>query len=75
MAGALRFRYLKPALVTILAFVGGKMLVGPLIPGDVPVALSLGVILTILAVAVLASWLHPRRVPAAAPASSTASNF
>jgi len=74
-AAALRFRYLKPALVAILAFVGGKMLIDPLIPGDVPVALSLGVILTVLAIAVVASWLRPRRVPAATPASSTASNF
>jgi tellurite resistance protein TerC len=74
-AAALRFRYLKLALVIILAFVGVKMLVDPLIPGDVPVALSLGVILTVLAVAILASWLHPRRALAAAPASSIASNF
>jgi len=74
-AAALRFRYLKPALVIILAFVGVKMLVDPLIPGDVPVALSLGVILTVLAVAIVASWLHPRRARAAAPASSIASNF
>jgi tellurite resistance protein TerC len=74
-AAALRFRYLKPALVTILALLGVKMLVDPLVPGDVPVALSLGVILTILAVAILASWLRPGRAPAAAPASSIASNF
>ena len=74
-AAALRFRYLKPALVTILALVGVKMLVDPLIPGDVPVALSLGAILTILAAAILASWLRPRRASAAAPASSIASNF
>jgi tellurite resistance protein TerC len=74
-AAALRFRYLKPALVTILAFVGVKMLVDPLIPGKVPAALSLGVILAILAVAIVASWLRPRRSSAAAPASSIASNF
>jgi tellurite resistance protein TerC len=74
-AAALRFRYLKPALVVILAFVGVKMLTDPLIPGAVPVALSLGVILTVLAVAILASWLHPRRARAAPPASSVASNF
>ena len=74
-AAALRFRYLKLALVTILALVGVKMLVDPLIPGDVPVALSLGAILTILGAAILASWLRPRRASAAAAASSIASNF
>jgi tellurite resistance protein TerC len=74
-AAALRLRYLKSALVAILAFVGVKMLVDPLIPGDVPVAVSLGVILTILVAAILASWLHPRRTRPAAPASSVASNF
>jgi tellurite resistance protein TerC len=77
-----RFRYLKPAIVTLLAFVGVKMLVDPLIPGDFPVAMSLGAILAILGTAGVASWLHPRRAsPAAAeplgPASagSTASNL
>jgi tellurite resistance protein TerC len=74
-AAVLRFRYLKPALVTLLTFVGVKMLAGPLIPGDVPVAWSLGAILAILGVAVLASWLHPRRTSPAAPAGSIASNF
>jgi tellurite resistance protein TerC len=74
-AAALRLRYLKPALVAILAFVGVKMLIDPLIPEHVPPAVSLGVILTILAVAILASWLHPRRAGAAGPASSIASNF
>jgi tellurite resistance protein TerC len=60
-AVVLRFRYLKPALVTLLAFVGLKMLVDPLIPGDFPVAMSLGAIVAILGTAALASWLHPRR--------------
>jgi tellurite resistance protein TerC len=80
-AVTVRLRYLKPALVILLAFVGLKMLVDPLIPGDVPVAVSLGAIAAILATAGLASWIRPRpsrtapapEVPA--PGHSIASNF
>jgi tellurite resistance protein TerC len=74
-AAVLRFRYLKPALVTLLAFVGIKMLVDPLVPGDVPPAMSLGAILVILGVAALASWLVPRRRASLEPTGSIASNF
>jgi len=74
-AAVLRFRYLKPALVTLLAFVGIKMLVDPLVPGDVPPAMSLGAILGILGVAALASWLLPRRRASLEPTGSIASNF
>lgn len=80
-AVTLRLRYLKPALVTLLAFVGVKMLVDPLIPGNIPVAVSLGAIAVILAGAGLASWLRPRpSSPAPAPerpasAHSITSNF
>jgi predicted tellurium resistance membrane protein TerC len=74
-AAVLRFRYLKPALVTLLAFVGIKMLIDPLVPGDVPPAMSLGAILVILGVAALASWLLPRRRASLEPTGSIASNF
>jgi tellurite resistance protein TerC len=56
-AAILRVRYLAPALVTLLAFVGTKMLV----PRDIPAGVSLGVIAAILGTATLASWLLPRR--------------
>jgi tellurite resistance protein TerC len=58
-----RFRFLKHAVVSLMVFVGVKMLVDPLIPGDVPVAVSLGAIVFILGAAVLASWLVPPRRP------------
>jgi tellurite resistance protein TerC len=74
-AAVLRFRYLKHAVVTLLVLVGVKMLVDPLIPGTVPVVASLGAILVVLAAAVLASWLVPRRRRRPAPAPSTASNL
>ncbi len=52
-----RFRYLKPSLVVLLAFVGVKMLLSHHYP--VPTWLSLCVIAVILLVGVLASVLHP----------------
>jgi tellurite resistance protein TerC len=81
-ATVLRLRFLKPALVTLLAFAGVKLLVDPLIHGGVPAALSLAVIAGVLAAAGLASWRWPRRGRPAAPppegpgpAHSIASNF
>ena len=74
-AAVLRFRYLKPALVTLLVFVGIKMVADPLVPGDVPPAVSLGAILGILGAAALASWLLPRRRESLEPTGSIASNF
>jgi tellurite resistance protein TerC len=68
MAGAMgTVRYLKPALAFILTFVGIKMLfpdatkylLGTKM--SIPVEWSLGVIVTTLVVAVLASWLANRR--------------
>jgi tellurite resistance protein TerC len=62
LAGAVgTFRYLKPALAAILAFVGAKMLLTHVI--EIPVALSLGVIVAILSVGVLASILRPTTDP------------
>ncbi|MCX5759140.1 MAG: TerC/Alx family metal homeostasis membrane protein [Candidatus Hydrogenedentes bacterium] len=53
-----RFRYLKPCLVVLLAFVGAKMLVDPFYPISTPA--SFGIILLILAIGIGASLL-PRR--------------
>ena len=46
--------YLKPALATIMAFVGTKMVLIDVV--KVPPVLSLGVIASVLAVAIFASW-------------------
>jgi tellurite resistance protein TerC len=56
-----RFRYLRPALAVLLAFVGLKMLASSWI--DVPVALSLGVIVAILGGGVVASAIANRLTP------------
>ena len=55
-----RFVYLKPGLAAVLMFVGVKMLVAEAV--HVPPAVSLAVIVTILGVAVAASWIRARRV-------------
>jgi tellurite resistance protein TerC len=61
LAGALdKFHYLKPALAIILSFVGVKMLISSFF--KIPVAVSLGVIAGLLAVAVVASLLRARRI-------------
>lgn len=54
-----RFRYLTPALAAVLIFVGLKMCLAKWV--HVPVMVSLGVVLGILAIGVLASWLRPQR--------------
>ena len=54
-----RFRYLRPALAAILVFVGAKMAIGDVY--HVPVAVSLAVILSILAAATAGSLLTDRR--------------
>ena len=54
LAGAIRkFRYLRPGLSLVLIFVGVKMLAAEFY--KVPILLSLGIILSILLIAVLAS--------------------
>ncbi len=52
-------RYLKPALGTVLAFVGAKMILVDVV--KVPPLLSLGVITTILTVAIVASLIVARQ--------------
>jgi tellurite resistance protein TerC len=57
LAGAVgRFRYLKPALAAILAFVGAKMLASEVF--EIPVAVSLTVIAGVLSIGVAASLLR-----------------
>jgi tellurite resistance protein TerC len=57
LAGAVgRFRYLKPALAAILAFVGAKMLASEVV--EIPVAVSLALIAGILSIGVAASVLR-----------------
>ncbi len=60
-----RFWLLKPALALVLLFVGARMLASGVL--EIPTALSLGVIITILAGAVLLSLRFPRDVPAPPP--------
>jgi tellurite resistance protein TerC len=56
LAGAVgRFRYLKPALAAILAFVGAKMLASEVF--EIPAAVSLALIAGILSIGVAASVL------------------
>ena len=54
-----KFTYLKPGLAAVLIFVGVKMLAAEAV--HVPPGVSLGVIVTMLAVAMGASWLKARR--------------
>ena len=56
-----KFVYIKPALAVILGFVGVKMLLMDVY--KIPIGVSLGVIATILAVAVLASLIRAQRMP------------
>jgi tellurite resistance protein TerC len=70
LAGAVaKFHYLKHALSAILVFVGVKMLVSGFV--KIPIGISLGVIASILAIAVLASVLRARREPQAAAEEGT----
>ena len=54
-----RFRYMKPALIVVLAFVGGKMLVAHWLP--ISPVISLAVIVGVLCTGVLASVVIPDR--------------
>ncbi|MBE0541876.1 MAG: TerC family protein [Verrucomicrobia bacterium] len=61
LAGVMdKFHYLKIGLGVVLAFVGVKMLLSHS-PYKIDTFISLGVILTVLAVSVVASWLRPRK--------------
>jgi tellurite resistance protein TerC len=52
-----RFRYIRPALATVLGFIGLKMLLGDVV--HIPIGLSLGVVATVLAAGAVASLLRP----------------
>jgi tellurite resistance protein TerC len=56
-----RFHYLKIGLSVVLVFVGLKMLASDLY--QVPIAVSLGVIVLVLGGSMAASWLWPRMLP------------
>jgi tellurite resistance protein TerC len=55
-----KFHYLKIGLGVVLAFVGVKMLLGHS-PWKIDTLVSLGVIITVLAASVLASWRWPKK--------------
>jgi TerC family integral membrane protein len=58
LAGAVaRFRYLRPSLGLLLAFVGTKMLLSEVV--HIGTEISLAVIVAILATGAVASWLRP----------------
>jgi len=62
LAGMLhRFRFLKPGLAAALGFIGVKMVAEPWV--EVPIAVSLGVVLAIIAGSVLLSALLAPRAP------------
>jgi tellurite resistance protein TerC len=78
-AGLRGLKYLKPALVLLLAFIGGKMIVGgpdlPFLdmPGyTIPVSASLAIVASTLGLAILASIVSNRRHPAPAPSPAAA---
>jgi tellurite resistance protein TerC len=60
VAGAvMSFYYLRPALATVLAFVGGKMLVSPWV--EFPLGLSLGIIVGVLGTGIAVSVFRSSR--------------
>ena len=66
LAGVIhKFHFLKLGLSAVLVFVGAKMLLVDVY--KIPVALSLGVIAVVLAAAVVASLLFPKRVSVERP--------
>lgn len=60
----MKFHLLKYGLAIILSFVGAKMLAENWI--HVPITMSLGIVLAVLALSIVASLLVPERAPAAA---------
>jgi tellurite resistance protein TerC len=69
LAGMMQlFRYLKYGLSLILVFVGFKMIASQVI--EIPVAVALGVVATILLVSVAMSLLLPRKTEAQAAGDS-----
>ncbi|HVJ69515.1 MAG TPA: TerC family protein [Caulifigura sp.] len=56
-----KFRYLKTALVVLLAFIGGKMILQASGRGHIPIGMSLGIIAAILTAGVVASLIASAR--------------
>ena len=65
------FRYLSTGICVVLAFVGVKMLLSDVF--EMPVLISLGVVLTILAGSVILSIVLPKKESAEEPASANSS--
>lgn len=63
------FRYLKYGLAVVLAFVGVKMLIAGFY--EIPIAVSLAVVLGVLAASILASLIIPQREKEAGPQPDT----
>ena len=61
-----KFRYLKPGLGAVLSFVGAKMLLTHT-AWKIDILLALGVVVAILAVAIVASIVHAKRKPLPPP--------
>lgn len=62
-----KFRFLKYGLGLVLIFVGLKMVwLNELFGGKFPIGLSLGIIVTVIGTAILASWFIPEKVESAA---------
>ena len=53
-----RFKYLKYGLAAVLCFVGARLLLHRVV--DIPVLISLGIIVLVVAVAMLVSWIETR---------------
>jgi tellurite resistance protein TerC len=62
-----KFHLLKPALAAVLMFVGGKMLLIDVV--ELPIVVSLGVVMGLIAMGVVASLALPPRAPATAAKS------
>ena len=60
-----KFHYLKLGLSVVLIFVGAKMLLSEIY--KIPIAVSLGVIATVLTIAVVASLMFPKKAEAETP--------
>ena len=53
------FHYLKYSLVALLFYIGMKMLISSQV--EIPAVLSLSIIVLLLAIGMVASWLHPQQ--------------
>jgi tellurite resistance protein TerC len=71
LAGVIeKFHYLKLGLAIVLSFVGVKMLI-TFFHVEIPIAASLGVVTSVLALSIVASILFPQPKPEATPADAT----